>query len=140
MFSGTTKYLIDANAIRSMSVEMISSKLGSGRIIATIPDVKYEVLSRTRKLDLIHIDSLADDVYIQVKEIITRESVKKVIDYYNYKGAADVMLLAHALTVGGVGIFKDEVIIVTNDVNLRLACDDLGVLWKSMEDFKGIQT
>lgn len=138
MFSGTTKYLIDANAIRSMSVEMITSKLGTDRIIATIPDVKHEVLSLTRKLDLIHIDTFADDVYIKAKEIINCESVKNVIDYYNYKGAADVMLLAHALTVGGVGIFKDEVIIVTNDVNLRLACDDLGVLWKSMEYFRDI--
>lgn len=138
MFSGTTKYLIDANAIRGLSAEMISSKLGLGRILATVPDVKHEVFSLVHKLELIHTDNLSADVYAKTKEILERESVRNVIDYYNNKGAADVILLAHALTVEGAGIFKDEVIIVTNDINLRLACDDLGVLWKSTEDFRDI--
>lgn len=138
MFSGTTKYLIDANVIRSLSAETISTKLAPDRIIATIPDVKHEVSSLSHKLDLIHIDTLAADVYLKAKELLAHESVKNVIDYYNYKGAADVMLLAHAKTVESVGMFKDEVVIVTNDVNLRLACDDLRIVWKSMEDFRDL--
>lgn len=138
MFSGTTKYLIDANVIRSLSVEVIGSKLAPSRIIATIPDVKHEVSSLSHKLDLIHIDTLAADIYLKAKELLVHESVRNVIDYYNYKGAADVMLLAHAKTVENVGMFKDKVVIVTNDVNLRLACDDLGIFWKSMEDFRDL--
>lgn len=136
MFSGTTKYLIDANVIRSLSAEVIASKLAPARIIATIPDVKHEVSSLSHKLDLIRIDTLAADIYVKAKELLAHESVRNVIDYYNYKGAADVMLLAHAKTVENVGMFKDEVVIVTNDVNLRLACDDIGIVWKSMEDFR----
>ena len=64
------------------------------------------------------------------------QCVKNVINYYNNKGTADVVLLAHALTVGGTGILSDEVVIVTNDVTLRHACDELGIIWKSAEDFK----
>lgn len=140
MFSGTTKYLIDANVIRSLSVETIKSKLAPNRVIATIPDVEYEVLSLSHKLELIRTDTLAADVYLKVKELLVYRSVRNVIDYYNYKGTADVMLLAHAKTAEGVGMLKDKIVIVTNDVKLRLACDELRIIWKSMEDFKGLDT
>jgi hypothetical protein len=135
MFSGTVKYLMDANAIRSLNVATISSKKNNNRIIATIPDVKYEISSLTRELTIINLEILNDNAYLKMKEILNHPSTKKVIDYYNDKGAADVALLAHALTVTSAGVFEDEVIIVTDDVGLRTACDDLNITWKSVDDF-----
>lgn len=135
MFSGTKKYLMDANAIRSLKTEVIASKLDSLRILSVIPDIKYEVAGLTEKLALMHDDSLSSDIYSVAKDILVRDSVTKVVDYYNNKGTADVMLLAHALTVSGVGMFRDEIIVVTNDGNLRLACDDLNLAWMSVEKF-----
>jgi hypothetical protein len=136
MFSGTTKYLMDANAIRNLDIATVKAKLGNDRIIATIPEVKHEVSGLSEELALIHLENLGDGAYIRMKEIMERKSVRGIINYYSNKGAADVALLAHALTATGIGVFEDRVVIVTEDVGLRTACDDLGVLWESVENFK----
>lgn len=138
MFSGTTKYLMDANAIRGLDIAMISSKLSNGRIIATIPEVKHEVASLVPKLDLIQIEPVNTNGYKKMAEILDYAAVRAVISYYDNKGAADVALLAHSLTVENIGMFQDQVVIVTDDGDLRTACSELGVLWKSVEDFKSI--
>jgi len=57
MFSGTTKYIMDANVIKILSVADIRSKINNNRIIATIPDVKHEVQDSISKLSIIHLDN-----------------------------------------------------------------------------------
>lgn len=127
---------MDSNAIRSLNAPLITSKLDNNRIIATIAEVKYEVSSLTGKLGLIHLENLGIDAYIKMKDILSLQSTQDVVDYYYNKGAADVALLAHALTTSSAGMFKDDVVIVTDDVALRTACDQLKIRWESVSGFK----
>lgn len=135
MLSGTTKYLIDANAIRSLSYEAISSKRTNNRILATIPEVRREVFS-LQKSGLFVFEALSRADYETMRDIINRyECVRRLVGYYENEGAADVALLAHALTPTG-HMFEDEIVIVTDDRNLRIACDTLEVKNMTVQEFK----
>jgi|GEM_PF-2135753 len=135
MLSGSTKYIMDANAIRSIRYDLINSKKRSDRLIITISDVKNEVAS-LKKLELISVENLSKDAYIKMAEIINNnQKVRNIINYVDNKGAADIGLLSYALTIDDGKLCHDDIFIVTNDVGLRLACDDLCVKWMSVEDF-----
>lgn len=136
MHSGIVKYLIDANSIRALSRDLINCKRNNNRIIATIDDVKHEVATLS-KVDLYIIQSLSPDAYLKMGELLNNyESVRKLVNYYENKGSADVALLAHALTVEGGTLYQDEVVIVTDDVALQLAATELGAGWISSGAFK----
>lgn len=138
MYSGTVKYLVDANSIRALSRDIVDSKRNNNRIIATIDDVKHEVATLS-KIELYNIQSLIPESYLIMAELLIKyESVRKVVSYYENKGSADVALLAHALTEESGTLYQDEVVIVTDDVGLQLAGTELGVSWISSEDFKQI--
>ncbi len=138
MFSGITKFLIDANAIRGISVATFNSKMSNNRILASIPEVKEEVPNLGQKLNLLHLENLNKNAFEVMEKIIQKSSVRAVIDYPLNKGAADVALLAHALTSDVAGMFRDEIIIVTNDKKLKETCGDLGLQTMSSDEFKRI--
>ena len=135
MFSGTIKYLVDANAIKNLSVEDLKARSDSNHIIVTIPEVRREVPSLKQRLSLIRDETLTNEAYDKMKEILVYPVVRKLVDYYENKGAADVALLAHALTFQGVGMFTDRVVIVTEDQALREACQELRIESLPVDDF-----
>ena len=138
MYSGTKKYIMDANAIRGLSYSLIKNKLQTNRLIVTISDVAHEVASRAN-LELIKIEVLNNNAYEKMAEIINNyQSVRNLVNYIYNKGAADVGMLAYALTIDSGKLCNDDIIIVTNDVGLRLACDDVCVKWMSVDNFKAI--
>jgi len=131
-------YVLDTNAIRELSRDLIESKKSDGRMIITIQDVEFEVHNenKTKVLDVLNLD---DKAYKKMAEIVNGfQSVRNLIDYYNNKGTADVALLAFALTFNEGTFFDDEIIIVTEDKDLRIACDELKTKWLSINDFKMI--
>ena len=72
-----------------------------------------------------------------MREIINKhESTRRIIDYINNKGAADIALLAYSLSKDDGRLISDEYVIVSNDNGLQNACQDLNLPWLSVEDFK----
>lgn len=64
------------------------------------------------------------------------QSVRDIVAYYDNKGTADVALLSHSLSSNDNRLYEDKVVIVTDDNGLKIACDDVGVDWISVDDFK----
>lgn len=129
-------YVLDANAIRELSIDLINSKKRDDRMIKTIQDVEFEVHNKN-KTKALNVENLDDKAFTKMSEIINGfQSVRNVVDYYNNKGTGDAGLLAYALTYNEGTFFTDEIIIVTNDKGLRKACDELKTSWLSINDFK----
>ncbi len=138
MFSGTYKYVLDANAIRCLSYDQICSKKRNDRIIVTIEDVKHEVAS-LKKLEAVIIENLNQDAFRIMGEIINKfQSVRDIVDYYDNKGTADVGLLSYSLSSNDGRLYEDKVVIVTDDNGLRNACNEIGVDWISVDDFNNV--
>lgn len=129
-------YILDANAIRILSYEQIlAKKQEDNTIVSTIADIKYEI-SNLEKTNLLTIEQMSDLSYTKMYEIMnSQKSVRDIINYYNNKGTGDVALLSYALSVNEGKLCKDKIIIVTNDHGLKVACDELGVDWISVDKF-----
>lgn len=136
MFSGISIYVLDANAIRKLNYDQIVGKKNANRLLTTIEDVEHEVRG-LEKLDLLEIQKLDSNTFQKLSEIINNyECVRNLVSYYENKGTGDVGLLAYALTANDEKLFKDKIIIITDDKGLRTACNELGVKWLPVDDFK----
>ena len=138
MDSGVIKYLIDANAVRELSIEVLQNKKNNNRILTVIQEVKDELPNIQHKLDELNSEALSPEAFSMMKSILMKPVVRAVMDYPQNKGAADVALLAYALTADVNGMFKDKVIIVTNDVGLQDAAGELDIDYISTEEFMQI--
>lgn len=136
MNSGTTKYLIDSNAVRGLSIELLESKKNNNRNLTVIQEVCDEVPGLKHKLAVLRHETLNHEAYVKMREILKERSVRDVIDYPLDKGAADVALLAHALTFDSNSMFKDQIVIVTDDIGLQKASNELNIDFLSIDDFK----
>lgn len=129
-------YLLDANAIRILSYDTMQKHAKKGIKFFTIEDVLFEVQS-LKKIDGLEVNQLDARSYFLMREIINKhESTRRIIDYINNKGAADIALLAYSLSKDDGRLISDEYVIVSNDNGLQNACQDLNLPWLSVEDFK----
>lgn len=129
-------YLLDANAIRMLSYDTMQKLAKKGIKFFTIEDVLFEVQS-LKKIDGLEVNQLDARSYSLMREIINKhESTRRIIDYINNKGAADIALLAYSLSKDDGRLISDEYVIVSNDNGLQNACQDLNLPWLSVEDFK----
>jgi len=129
-------YILDANATRMLSYDIMHNHANKGINFFTIEEVFFEVQS-LKKIDDLKVDHLDARSYSVMKEIINKyESARHIVDYVNNKGAADVALLAYSLAKDDGRIICDEYIIVSNDNGLQKACNELNLSWLSVEDFK----
>lgn len=128
-------YLLDANAIRQLDFDWIKETAKTSRM-TTVDDVRYEV-GGLDKISLINCVSLDAKAFLKMSELITGcEFVRKLLDYFENKGAADVSILSYVLTANEGKLITDEFVVVTEDIALRNACDNLSVTWCSVEDFR----
>ena len=96
-------------------------------------------MASLKKLDAVIIESLNQDAFRIMGEIInTFQSVRDIVDYYDNKGTADVGLLSYSLSSNDGRLYEDKVVIVTDDNELRNACDKIGVDWISVDDFNNL--
>ncbi len=139
MLKDQSFYILDANAIRMLNYNKIQELINKGIEIFTIEEVFHEVqsLKKVNDLKVRHLDA---NSYKIMSYIINKyECVQRLVNYYDNKGAADVALLAYALTSDDGRLFGDEYIIVTNDNGLQKACEELKVDYVSVENFQYLQ-
>ena len=130
-------YVFDANAIRVLDYDYISARAMRDRMI-TVDDVKFEVEGLV-KVDLFGCFKLSPSGFAIMAEILEKyESVRRLLNYVEYEGAADVAILAYVLTANDGQLIPDEHIVVTEDKNLQSACDELKISWLNVDKFKQI--
>ena len=129
-------YIIDANAIRVISYDLLREKKERITLVA-LEEVLHEISGR-EKVMLFDGVKLGIASFIKMSEIMQYKYVKVLVDYIENKGAADVSLLAYALTVNENKLITETPHIVTDDVKLRIACNELSLNWISSNGFKAL--
>lgn len=135
-------YILDTNAILSMSVVELKAAVLTQRTITT-NDVVREVRSNEEKRKIV--DGIGEDLcvddYLKMEELLKDDSVECLLNYHRNEGAADAGLLAYAIRkseAGGGGLIKVVPAVVTEDVKLRKACSKYGLRIMGLRDFRNV--
>lgn len=137
-------YILDTNAILSMSVVELKAAVLTQRTITT-NDVVREVRSNEEKRKIV--DGIGEDLcvddYLKMEELLKDDGVGCLLSYYRNEGTADVGLLAYAIKKGEIGesrLIKVVPVVVTEDAKLREACSRYGLRTIGLRDFRSIMT
>lgn len=136
-----TVYIVDNMVICSRAISpFLDSRLMHNNVWI-IDEVIYESRNSARKEKIKQLQH-----HICAKDLNTLSQISSdCINKYNflnlYEGCADALLVATALAMNEPEdgqtqtLFNKEPIIVTEEIKVRNACDDLKIKWMSQSDF-----